>query len=115
MSKTVKEKKLDTAAARAQLQPSGKPYWRAIDTELHLGYRRGLNGGRWVLRQYLGNEIYHTKTFAIADDHSPADGAGILDFFQAQHRARELASKSKEPARGPFTVSVAMAAYFARR
>jgi integrase len=43
------------------------------------------------------------------------DGVGILDFFQAQRKAREVASKSKEPARGPFTVSVAMAAYFARR
>jgi integrase len=120
MPRTVREKRLDSPAARAKLKASGKPYWRAIDVGLHLGYRKGLNGGRWVLRRYLGNEKYAVETIAIADDHSAADGAGILDFFQAQHRARELASKSKESARysgfaGPFTVSVAMAAYFARR
>jgi integrase len=115
MPRTVRERKLDTPAARAKLKPSGKPYWRAIDVGLHLGYRKGLNGGRWVLRRYLGNENYAVETIAIADDHSAADGAGILDFFQAQRKAREVASKSNEPARGPFTVSVAMAAYFARR
>jgi integrase len=115
MPRTVRERKLDTPAARAKLKPSGKPYWRAIDVGLHLGYRRGLNGGRWVLRRYLGNEKYAVETIAIADDHSAADGAGILDFFQAQRRAREAAAKFKEPARGPFTISMAMAAYFTRR
>ena len=46
MSKTVRERKLDSPAARAKLKHSGKPYWRAIDTGLHLGYRKGLNGGK---------------------------------------------------------------------
>jgi integrase len=115
MPRTVRERRLDSPSARAKLKHSGKPYWRAIDTGLHLGYRKGLNGGRWVLRRYLGAGQYEVATIAIADDHSPADGAGILDFFQAQRKAREVASKSKEPAHGPFTVSVAMAAYFARR
>ena len=31
MSKTVRERKLDSPSARAKLKPSGKPYWRAID------------------------------------------------------------------------------------
>jgi integrase len=117
MPRTVRERKLDTPATRAKLKPSGKPYWRAIDVGLHLGYRRGLNGGRWVLRRYLGNEKYAVETIAIADDHSAADGAGILDFFQAQRRAREAAAKAKEPATAssPFTVSMALAAYFSRR
>jgi hypothetical protein len=52
MPRTVREKRLDSPAARAKLKHSGKPCWRAIDTGLHLGYRKGLNGGRWVLRRY---------------------------------------------------------------
>ena len=77
MSKTVRERKLDSPAARAKLKHSGKPYWRAIDTGLHLGYRKGLNGGKWVLRRYLGKETYHVETIGAADDHSAANGVEI--------------------------------------
>jgi hypothetical protein len=115
MSKTVREKKLDTPAARAKLKSSGKPYWRAIDTGLHLGYRKGLHGGKWVTRRYLGGEKYVVETVATADDHSPADGTSTLDFFQAQRRGREVAARAKAPERAPaFTVAAAMAAYFTR-
>src|SRR3984893_11656072 len=116
MPRTVREKRLDSPAARAKLKHSGKPYWRAIDIGLHLGYRKGLNGGRWVLRRYLGDGNYAVETIAISDDHSPADGTSVLDFFQAQHRAREIAAlaKAPEPPRGPFTVAAAMDSYFAR-
>jgi len=116
MPRSVREKRLDSPAARAKLKASGKPYWRAIDTWLHLGYRKGLNGGRWVLRRYLGAGQYEVATVAIADDHSPADGASILDFFQAQRRAREVAALAKSPgtALGPFTVAAALDAYFER-
>ncbi|HEV7910739.1 MAG TPA: site-specific integrase [Methylocella sp.] len=116
MSKTVRERKLDSPAARAKLKHSGKPYWRAIDTGLHLGYRKGLNGGKWVLRRYLGKETYRVETIGAADDHSAADGSDVLDFFQAQRHAREVAALAKlqGPARGPFTVSAALDTYFAR-
>ena len=114
MPRTVREKRLDSPAARAKLKHSGKPYWRAIDTGLHLGYRKGLNGGRWVCRRYLGAGQYEVATVAIADDHSPADGASILDFFQAQRKAREVAALAKAPAKTAFTVAAAMDAYFER-
>jgi Phage integrase family len=116
MSKTVRERKLDSPAARAKLKASGKPYWRAIDTGLHLGYRKGLNGGRWVLRRYLGKEIYRVETIGAADDHSVSNGVETLDFFQAQRKAREVAALAKAPEspRGPFTVAAAMESYFER-
>jgi integrase len=113
MPRTVREKRLDSPAARAKLKHSGKPYWRAIDVGLHLGYRRGLNGGRWVQRRYLGDGNYSVETIAIADDHSPADGITILDFFQAQRRVREFAARARQPA-SSFTVATAMDAYFER-
>jgi integrase len=116
MSKTVRERKLDSPAARAKLKHSGKPYWRAIDTGLHLGYRKGLNGGKWVLRRYLGDERYAVETIGTADDHSSANGVETLDFFQAQRKAREVAALAKSPGspRGPFTVAAALDAYFER-
>ena len=116
MAKTVRERKLDSPAARAKLKHSGKPYWRAIDTGVHLGYRKGLNGGKWVLRRYLGKETYRVETIGAADDHSAADGSDVLDFFQAQRKARDAAAQAKGPEspRGPFTVSAALDAYFER-
>jgi hypothetical protein len=116
MSKTVRERKLDSPAARAKLKASGKPYWRAIDTGLHLGYRKGLNGGKWVIRRYLGDERYTVETIGAADDHSTSNGVETLDFFQAQRNAREVAARAKRPElpRGPFTVAAALDAYFER-
>ena len=89
-----------------------------FDSEgLHLGYRKGKSGGPWVLRQYLGDERYEVKTFAEADDRLPADGVHILDFFQAQDRAREIAQArlgdGTVPA-APLTVNMALDAYFER-
>jgi integrase len=115
VAKTVRERKLDSPAARAKLKHSGKPYWRAIDTGLHLGYRKGLNGGKWVLRRYLGKETYHVETIGAADDHSVSNGVETLDFFQAQRKVREVAALAKAPATcGPFTVAAAMDSYFER-
>jgi integrase len=116
MSKTVRERKLDSPAARAKLKASGKPYWRSIDPGLHLGYRKGLSGGVWVLRRYLGNEKYKIETIGPADDHSAANDDTVLDFFQAQRKARQITAYAKAPAtvQGPLTVSTAMEAYFER-
>ena len=116
MPRTVRERLSCLARPRGpKLKHSGKPYWRAIDTGLHLGYRKGLNGGRWVCRRYLGAGQYEVATVAIADDHSPADGASILDFFQAQRKARDVAALAKAPpAKTVFTVAAAMDAYFER-
>ena len=116
MSKTVRERKLDSPAARAKLKASGKPYWRSIDPGLHLGYRKGLAGGKWVARRYLGEERYTVETIGMADDHSTANDDTVLDFFQAQRKAREIAAKAKAPnsPNGPFIVAAALDSYFER-
>jgi hypothetical protein len=107
----------DRNAGRAlEAKAVAKPYWRAIDTGLHQGYRRGINGGAWVGRRYVGKETYETKTLAIADDHGAAEGVNILNFFQAQSRIREWAAQARAqaPAKGPLTVDMALDSYFDR-
>ncbi len=56
MARTVRDAKLETPTARRALKPSGKPYYRAISEGLHLGYRKGKAGGKWVMRRYVGGQ-----------------------------------------------------------
>jgi site-specific recombinase XerD len=90
MPRRIKSADLDTRSARAKLQPRGKPYWQRIDRELHLGYRKGQRDGQWVRRIYAGAQRYDVETFAAADDRSNANGVTVLDWAQAQEKAREL-------------------------
>jgi integrase len=101
MGKRVREVPLDTRTAREKLKPRGKPYYRAIDQGLHLGYRKGLKGGQWVVRRYIGDGKYAVETIGSADDNQDADGGLILNFSQAQNKARGLAAGSRLAAAGP--------------
>jgi integrase len=82
----------------------------------HLGYYRGLRGGKWVARfRNSGSRSkgYMKQTLGEADDIADADGERFLDFRQAQDAAREwfdgiAAGKSN---RGSFTVSDALDEY----
>ncbi|AZG75900.1 tyrosine-type recombinase/integrase [Methylocystis rosea] len=115
MAKTVRDAKLDSRAAREKLKRAPKPYFRALDSGLHLGYRKGKSGGKWVVRRYLGGEQYTVETIGTADDVQDADGKTILNFSQAQAAARERAQEARgTKATGPFTVNAAMDDYLAR-
>jgi integrase len=118
MARTVRDAKLETRAAREKLPVSGKPVWRAIDQGLHLGYRKGKSGGRWVLRRHVGGaKIYQVETIGRADDVIDADGAAVLNFAQAQAKARDRFVVAKRVAAGlpaeagPYRVHDAMAEY----
>jgi integrase len=117
MARTVRDAKLETRTARAALKPSGKPYYRAIDEGLHLGYRKGLNGGKWVMRRYIGARSYSVETIATADDTLDADGTVILSFASAQAEARRRFTEAKRAAAGlaaqgsPYTVRQAITDY----
>ena len=62
-------------SSREKLKPRRKPYFRALDRELHLGYRSNRIGGVWVLRWYRGDGQYATEGIGTADDNIDADGA----------------------------------------
>jgi integrase len=89
MARTVRDAKLDSRSARTKLAVSGKPYYRAIDPGLHLGYRKGVAGGKWVMRWYIGEGDYKVETLGTADDRADADGVAVLDYRQAQALIRE--------------------------
>jgi integrase len=99
MARRVKDKTLDSRDARQRLPVRGRPHYRAIERGLHLGYRR-LKGaaGTWVVRHYAGDQSYEIERIGNADDFSDADGSAVLDFWQAQTKARELMAKRAGPA-----------------
>jgi hypothetical protein len=117
MARSVRDARLETRSARAKLNPSGKPYYRALDPGLHLGYRKGAAGGRWVLRWYKGKGVYEVETIGTADDKADADGEIVLDFRQAQALAREKhleytrIAKGLPTKDGPYTVRACLEEY----
>jgi len=117
VARTVRDQNLETRSARGRLRSSPKPYYRTIDPGLHLGYRKGKNGGRWVVRWYVGDQEYKTETIANADDIADADGVAILNFAQAQGVAREMRARAARIAAGmpievgPYTVNQCIAEY----
>jgi integrase len=108
MAKRVRDADLESRAGRSKLKPRGKPYYKAIGDGLHVGYRKGSTGSKWVARRYVGDGTYVVETIATADDIEDADGERVLNFCQAQERAR---AKSGQRAAGPYKVSDAVAAY----
>jgi integrase len=115
MARKVRDRQLDTREARSNLATRGKPYWRAIEKRLHLGYRR-LKGqaGTWWARHYVGNQTYTTVSIGVADDLSDADGVAILECWQAQQAARKLMVKRAYTPAGksePLTVAKAVEDY----
>ncbi|MER8923421.1 site-specific integrase [Mesorhizobium sp. M0802] len=114
MAKRVRDATLDSKDARAKLKPRGKPYYKSIGPGLHVGYRKGKEAGRWVVRLYVGDQDYRVETIADADDKLDANGNTVLSFWQAQDKARELHKRlsgdSGEVA-GVYSVEKAMADY----
>jgi integrase len=114
MPRTLRDAALETRAARGRLKPRGKPYYRALEPGLHLGYRRPQAGaGKWLARHYIGG-AYELETLAIADDFSDGDGVAVLSYRQAQAKARErMVARAHHGAgkHGPLTVGDAMDEY----
>jgi integrase len=105
VAKRVRDADLESRAARSKLKARGKPHYRSIGAGLHVGYRKGAREGKWVVRRYVGDQAYVVETIGIADDVDDANGDTILNFWQAQERARGKRYG------GPYRVRDAIAAY----
>lgn len=130
MPRAVKDAKLDSRTARRALKRRREPYWRLVERGAHLGYRRGKHGGTWIARRRGAGDRYAFASLGAADDivetagHRrvlKADGERVLDFDQAQDRAKRwfgeqrsglAASVSRRPGR-PYTIADVMRDYLA--
>lgn len=85
------EAKLTTRNSRAAL--SIGLHWRCIDSNLHLGYKKGHQGAQWVVRWYIGNKKYRQKTLGATDD---VLGEGNLSFDAASKLARDATLRGRK-------------------
>ncbi len=90
MARNLRSTGLETRAARLRLPISSKPVWLAIGPGLGLGYRRNKTAGNWVARLGDGKGGYAIRNIGAADDYAEANGGEVLDFWQAQAKARQL-------------------------
>lgn len=117
MTRTVRDSKLETRAARARLPAQPKPHWKTLEPgKLHLGYRRKHKDlpGQWLARRYRGGERYQVRPLGLADDFQDG-GAGILNYAEAQRAAHEVrwSGVPRRAATGAPTVADAIGRYVA--
>lgn len=90
MGRSVRDHRLETRNARKYLRPCKNGYWRSLTIGCHIGYFRRTGGGIWVARRHRsGTSKYYQHKLGLADDVLDADGTQVLDFQQAQTKARE--------------------------
>lgn len=92
MARATRNSRLESRTARSKLKPSHEPYWISIGRTLHLGYRKGINGGSWIGRFYKNNKYKKIK-LGQADDYLDANNKNVFDYFQAQEKARIFADE----------------------
>lgn len=124
MAGVLKHVEMTTPAARRRLDPG--IYWRAIDPQTHLGYRRRARGdssgaaGHWMVRWYVERPKYRQEMIGTADDALKADGVHTLSYDQAERQARKLVQTRRAEAiaekAGPaVTVRIAVEEYLEGR
>lgn len=117
MARTLQESAITTRSARSRLDQG--TYWRGIDPDTHLGYRRNARGGKWLVR-WRENGAYRQETIGTADDEIAADGILTFEFAQAVRKAKQQVRSHRETQKaagaGPLeTVATAVAAYSTMR
>jgi integrase len=114
MARSVRKAGIETRTARLKLPVARKPVFIRIGPGLSLGYRRNQVAGTWVLRVADGRGGAKTKAIGTADDYENSNGATVLDYWQAQVRAKSVARNSDGSGSGkPLTVRRAAAVYLA--
>src|SRR5215831_9731102 len=114
MTRSQRSSKLETRTARLKLPP-GRREFLTIGKGLAIAYRRTEDGyGTWQARVWDGGR-YSYRNVGRADDYQDANGTDVLDFYQAQGKAREVfetVTKGR-PASAPITVADAAKRYIA--
>lgn len=96
MPRALNESPLTTPNARQKLARG--THWRGLDANTHLGYRKGVRAGRWLVRWYLGNQRYAQAPLGAADDAVTADGITTFSYHQARNAAVALVDSKRAEA-----------------
>jgi integrase len=112
MARQVRDSRLETREARARLKQRDEPYWRLIHEGLHLGYRKRVRGGVWMVRLYSGGK-YQKRVLGRADDNEDPNGDTVLSFKEAQREALEMEASGSDPLPSTLTVADALREYLA--
>jgi integrase len=89
MARSARDTRLETRTARLKLARGARNYV-PIGKRLALGYRRTSQGfGTWQARIFGQDGGYRFFSLAAADDQQDANGVDVLDFYQAQAKARK--------------------------
>ena len=99
-----------------RLKPRRQPYTVRVADGVRLAYRRlGTTAGSWSVQIADGKGGSSLQKFAEADDHQDANDGSVLNFWQAQDRARVLAGHQDGTSAAdngkPVTVIAALEAY----
>ena len=112
MARRIRSAVLETRTAGLKLPIRKKVHcFTPFAPGISLGYRRCQGPGRWVVRKADGKGGYKMWKVGFADDHEPADGESILDYWQAQEQARREARGQDGDSTRPVTVAEAIDDY----
>src|ERR1700738_3934188 len=110
MARTVNSKDLGTRTARRAI-PIGSKIMLPLSHGRALGYRKGSKWGVWLAR-FDADGFRKEEKLGLADDILDAEGTRVLDFAQAQEKARTwflsattLATGEHVSRRGGYTVN----------
>ena len=92
--RTVIDHNLSTRAGRLRLDERKKPYFRALDTGIQIGYVRG--AGIWTGRVWIDGKYVTSHKFGEADDEPGRPGAS---YSEAVSKVRVWARTQQEQAR----------------
>lgn len=115
MARSTRSSTLENRTARLKLDAK-KRHTVAIGKGLQLQYRRGDHSSTWYAKILKGDDKYLLHTLGQADDSQDANGVDILDYFQAQGKARQFTEEAKRDAgtvQKPMTVGDAAEHYLA--
>jgi integrase len=114
MARRLRSAKLETRTARLKLAIRKKPYTARVGPGVRLAYRRNETASSWSVIAADGKGGNWMNRFAAADDYEEANGETVLDFWQAQERARIIARGHRDAdadSGKPVTVREAMDRY----
>jgi integrase len=106
--------RLQTRDSRRKLPGNHEPFWHEVRRGLYVGYRKGLSGGVWWLREFREGH-YIKRRLGIADDEIDGNGATVLSWDDVLRQVMREQRPTLNAAGPSYTIKQALEDYFAHR